>query len=228
MNFYISNKELDAQIAEIRRKIRLSMNGVVSEQMKISGISYKNNFGVSIPRLREIALEYKPNHDLCQRLWVLKIRETMILSTLLQPAEKFTPELAVERIKEIDQMEMVEQMCMNLLSKMPQAGELILMLIQSDSLWLQITGFMLTVRVYSRLNEAEIAAVISRAFELSDTKEFYLYKTIGLSLSRLCRRDTATAAFVVENIKIRFVSDSIAQNYIVNEVKLETDFLDNI
>ena len=215
MKFYISNNELDTQITEIRRKIRLSMNGIVSDQMKISGINYKQNFGVSIPRLKEIACDYKPNHDLCQRLWALKIRETMILSTLLQPVEKLTLELAIMRIKEIDQMEMVEQMCMNLLCKMQQPGELVLMLIRSDNLWQQITGFMLVVRVYNQLADSELASVLERAFELSDTNEFYLYKTIGLSLSRLCRRDAATAAFIAGNIKSQFVSGSVAQRYIL-------------
>ena len=74
MKFYISTPGLDTKISEIRRKIRLSMNGIVSEQMAQKGISYKINYGVSIPRIKEIAKDYAPDHDLAQRLWMLQIR----------------------------------------------------------------------------------------------------------------------------------------------------------
>ena len=89
MKFLLTNPKIDQQIAEIKRKIRLSMNGITSESMESGGIVYKKNFGVAIPRLREIAREYNPDHDLAQRLWMLKIRETMILATLLEEPEKF-------------------------------------------------------------------------------------------------------------------------------------------
>ncbi len=36
----------------------------------------------------------------------------MIMSTLLQPVEKFPCELALKRIDELDQIEIVEQICM--------------------------------------------------------------------------------------------------------------------
>jgi len=132
MDFYLSNTELDAQISEIRRQIRLSMNGIVSDQMKMNGIVYKHNYGVTIPRIKEIAKMYSSNHDLSQRLWMLKIRETMIMSTLLQPIEKFTCELALKRIDELDQIEIVEQICMNLLCKLRYANNLCVECVRSE------------------------------------------------------------------------------------------------
>ena len=63
MKYTLVNPKLDALIIEIRRKIRLSMNGIVSEQMVQNGIRYKKNYGVSIPRIKEIAAGYSPSHD---------------------------------------------------------------------------------------------------------------------------------------------------------------------
>lgn len=228
MNFYISNKELDDRISEIRRKIRLSMNGVVSDQMKISGIIYKQNYGVSIPRIKEIAKDYAPNHDLAQRLWLLKIRESMILSTLLQPVEKFPVAMALSRVNELDQMEMVEQICMNLLCKLPYAGNLAVQCVSSDRLWTRIAGFMLAVRAYNQLNDDEIKVIIDKAFQYADTEEFHLYKTIALCLSRLCRLNASVAGLISTKITSDFKADTVAQQYIANEVKHEMDFLDNI
>ncbi len=228
MDFYLSNTELDAQISEIRRQIRLSMNGIVSDQMKMNGIVYKHNYGVTIPRIKEIAKMYSPNHDLSQRLWMLKIRETMIMSTLLQPVEKFTCELALKRIDELDQIEIVEQICMNLLCKLRYANNLCVECVRSEKMWIQITGFILAARVYNQLNENETHIIIEKAFEGSTTTEFHLYKAIALCLSRFCRMNAQTAKLIEERLDMIFQKDSMAQQYIAGEVKQEILFLNSL
>lgn len=228
MEFYITNKELDGQISEIKRKIRLSMNGVVSDQMKNSGVTYKQNYGVAIPRLKEIAKGYSANHDLAQRLWLLKIRESMILSTLLEPVDKFTINMALSRVSELSQIEMVEQTCMNLLSKLPYANDLVIQCINSDRLWTRISGFILAARVYNQLNNEQVKVVTDKAFQYADTDEFYLYKSIALCLSRLCRLNASVAEQISAKINCDFGAGTVAQQYIGNEVKHEIDFLDNI
>ena len=119
MKYCLITPVLEAEIAEIRRKIMLSMNGITSEKMTQSGVVYKKNYGVAIPRIKEIASFYTPNSDLAQRLWIIGIRETMIIATLLQPVDRFTPVMANEWVDAIQQLELVEQTCMNLFSKLP-------------------------------------------------------------------------------------------------------------
>ena len=50
------SEELQQTIKEIKKQLRLSMNGVVSTLQRRQGLDYKINFGVEIPRLKEIAL----------------------------------------------------------------------------------------------------------------------------------------------------------------------------
>lgn len=225
MNFYISNPELDNTINEIKRKFKLSMNGITADYMKNSGIIYKLNFGVSIPRIKEIAQGYKPNSDLADRLWVIGIRETMIMSTLIQPIEGFKIEKAMSRIDGTDKMELVEQLSMNLLAKLPYATTLCTQCINSPRLWTQITGFMLLLRIYQQFSKSELIQLIDKTFELTNTDEFHLYKAIGLSLSRCCRKDASVAAYILEKIKMKADKDSDALRYIANELKQETEFL---
>jgi len=45
-------------IKEIKTQLRLSMNGVASQSMREKGLAYKINFGVELPRLKEIAKQY--------------------------------------------------------------------------------------------------------------------------------------------------------------------------
>lgn len=225
MKFFIENKELDDTIKDIRMRIRNLKNGEVADSMKQYGIIYKRNFGVDIPRLKEISSRYQQNHDLAQRLWALKIREMMILATLLQPADKFTPELADEWLLEVTNTELAEQTTMNLFSKLPFAAEIAINWINSNELWHQIVGFMLIARVWKTLSETQISEILERAVKMTDTDELMLYKSIALALSRVCRRDKETAELVLQQIDRFKDSEKISEKYIYNEISNEVSFL---
>jgi len=225
MKYYISNPELDSTIAEIKRKIRLSMNGIVSEQMRNSGIVYKNNYGVSVPRLKEIAAGYEKNHDLAQRLWNLGIRETMILATLIEPIEKLTYEATLKWIEEFNQTEIIELASMNVLSKLDFSDKLVIECISSENVWVQITGFTLAARIFARLNSEEINTCIERGFSLSDTENLPIYKSIAICLSRFCRKDKETALQILKKLENFPENASRSQQHISTEVKQEILFL---
>jgi len=225
IKYALTNPELDVQIVEIRRKIRLSMNGVVSEKMAQNGIVYKINYGVAVPRIKEIAADYVSNHDLAQRLWMLQIRETMIMATVLQPLDKFTPLIAQEWVAQFNQIEIIEQTTMNLFSKLSFADSLCLDWIQYDNIWVQITGFILAARIIDKLNQAQITVIIQNALDASSSDEFRLYKAVGLCLSRLCRKDKDTATFILKEIESLSQTTSVGQVYISAEVKQEILFL---
>ena len=226
MKYFIQNPQLEAIIKEIRKKIRLSMNGVVADKMKESGIRYKQNFGVDIPRLKQIAAEYSQNNDLAQRLWALQIRETMILATLLQPVDKFTPEMAEEWLSKLLQPEIVEQTSMNLLAKLPYAVSLSLRWVNSTELWHQITGFILAARVWNDFDDSEREKIIHRAIELSDTAEYHLYKSIALALCRLARVSSRVAEQLLQRISFMKNAGISSHAYIYSEVSREISFLD--
>ena len=201
------------------------MNGVVSEQMTQHGIIYKQNYGVSVPRLREMAKQYPKNHDLARRLWSLKIRETMILATLLEPEDTFSFELAFEMLEDIDQIELVEQACMNLFCKSPDAVKICRVLVKSNRFWEQIAGFTLSARIAEKLNDKETKSIVSDAIEKSTIENLHLYKAIALSLSRLSRRGKETADFIMKVIEPLSYSNNVGQQYISHEVKEEISFL---
>ena len=172
MKYYISTPDLDAQISEIRRKIMLSMNGITSEQMSERGILYKKNYGVAVPRIKEIASAYSQNHDLAKRLWNLQIRETMIMATMLEPSDKFTIELAREWAEEFDQIEIIELSCMNLYARLSFANVLCIEWASSQKEWIQIAGFILAARVYKEFSPDQLNLIIQKAIEISEDDKF--------------------------------------------------------
>lgn len=86
--------ELKEQLKEIKTQLRLSMNGVASQSMREKGLVYKLNFGVELPRIKQIAAMFEKDHALAQALWKENVRESKILAGLLQPLESFCPEIA--------------------------------------------------------------------------------------------------------------------------------------
>ena len=46
-------------IKEIKAQFRLFMNGVVSQSMREKGLDYKLNFGIELPRIKEIAAKFR-------------------------------------------------------------------------------------------------------------------------------------------------------------------------
>ena len=63
------------EVRDIKKSLRLAMNGVVSTLQRRQGLDYKINFGVEIPRLKGIAGEHAKNSDLATALWQDNIRE---------------------------------------------------------------------------------------------------------------------------------------------------------
>jgi 3-methyladenine DNA glycosylase AlkD len=225
MKYCVPNPRLDALISDIRRKIRLSMNGIVSDKMTQSGIEYKKNYGVSIPRIKEIASAYSPNHDLAQRLWFLQVRETMIMATILEPINAFTPALAQSWISQINQIELAEQVNMNLFCKLTFSPSLCCEWVQSDNVWKQISGFILAARIVDKLSTVETIFLIDKAVELSVTSNLHLYKAQALCLSRMCRKDKETVDYLQNHLHLIACLPSTSQQYILSEVKQEIFFL---
>lgn len=228
MKFYIANEQLDAQILKIKQEIKLSMNGETAESMTKKGLIYKKNYGVELTDLREMAKYLTPSPDLAQRLWITGWRETLILSVFLQPLDGFTKKQALERIIESPQKEIIDILCLYLLSKTDFATKLTVELVQHDNENCRVAGFMLASRIYNQLTDIQIDELIDKSIALSTTEIYPLYKSIAICLGRLCRTNSENAAkiaHVVENFQHSILP---SHSTIADEVKQELVFLDNL
>jgi len=228
MELFLTNDEIESKINDIKQKIMLSMNGIVSDKMSKSGIIYKQNYGVSIPRIIEISKSYAPDSQLAKFLWAMQIRETMMLSVLIEPVNSFKTDLAKKRISEIKQLDLAEFASMYLFNKLTYSNELCIYCIFTDEMWPQITGFMIAGRIIEIINENEIRRITDRAFVLSCTNEFRLCRPIAGFLSKLCRKDKETAYYILNKIDKFKTSEIFGQQYIFETVEQEIKFLNLI
>src|SRR5690554_3458507 len=134
-------------IKQIRTDLRLSMNGAVSASMRDKGVNYKMNFGVGIPRIKQISEKYGKDKHLAEILWNEDVRELKILATMIYPLEYFSKENANKWISEGFDQEMREQLCKNLFQSLPYADELVEDWIKSKSEDIRATGYWLFARL---------------------------------------------------------------------------------
>jgi len=114
MDFILDNQETEKKFQQILKLINLRKSGEVADLMKLKGIRFKHNLGVSIIDLREIAAQFEPDHLLALKLWNKQWRETMILATLTDEPKLVTEEQIDYWTKTFENTEIAEQASANL------------------------------------------------------------------------------------------------------------------
>ena len=127
------------------------MNGVISQSLREKGLKYRLIFGVELPRLKEIAAGYEPNHELAQALWKEDIRECKILAAYLQPVESFYPEIADIWVEQIHNSELADYVCMALFRRLPYASQKAFQWIASGERMPMYIGFRLMTHLFATL-----------------------------------------------------------------------------
>ena len=137
-------------VRQIKAQLRLFMNGVLSQSLREKGLQYRLIFGVELPRLREIAANYEPNHELAQTLWKEDIRECKILAAYLQPTDTFDSELADFWMESIHNTELADYVCMALFRRLPYASQKAFQWMASETRIEVYTGFRLMTHLIAQ------------------------------------------------------------------------------
>ncbi len=222
------NEQTNEQIKEIKRTLRLFMNGAVSRSMREKGLIYKLNFGVELPRIKEIAAGYRKEHALAQALWKEEIRECKILAGLLQPTESFYPEIADIWVEDICTIEIAELTCMNLFQHLPYAPAKSFQWIAEERLYVQICGFLTIARLLGKRGDMEervtnefldqaVASFLSGPYLLRRAVTTALHSFMQQSQSHafgVCRRvdGMKNASTQAEQLLYNWVSKEVLSN----------------
>lgn len=152
----MEQNDIKETIRKIKTELRLSMNGIASTYMRENGLAYKLNFGVEIPRLRDLAATLPHDHDLAQALWKENIRECKLLAGMLQPVDTFYPEIADIWMESMTTVELVQHTVQNLFCRLPYASDKAFQWIADERSLYQICGYLILARLFmqgNRLNE---------------------------------------------------------------------------
>lgn len=221
--------DVKLQIQEIRTKLRLAMNGVVSQSMREKGLNYKLNFGVELPRIKEIAAGYEKNHDLAQALWKEDVRELKILAGFLQPIDSFYPDIADIWVENIHNPEIAEMTCMSLFQYLPYAADKAFQWMADDREYFQLCGFLLIARLLAKgsaLNDRAEAEFLDQALTAAQSEELVLpRKAAILALKKFGSQNEANAKKLIKQINFFKHSDNEELKAAYDEIRFEIEYL---
>ena len=220
---------LHDQLKAIKTQLRLAMNGAASQSMREKGLVYKLNFGVELPRIKEIAALFPKDHQLAQALWKEEIRECKILATLLQPIESFYPEIADIWVERITTQEIAELASMNLFQHLPYAPQKSLQWMASEEPMTQACGLLtaarllmkkgdLTERAENELLDQSITAFVAGPYVVRSAAAALLRRYMQGSDAHsftLCRRveEMKNSSNQAEQQLYQLVEQEVGQNF---------------
>ena len=207
--------DVKEQIREIKKQFRLFMNGIVSQSMREKGLEYKVNFGIELPRLKEIAGKFEKNHDVAQALWKENIRECKILAGLLQPLDTFYPEIA-------------ELTCMNLFQHLPYASEKAFQWIADEGEYFQFCGYMILARLLMKGNEMNERAeneLIDQALAALQSEGGLVCRGASTALRRYASQRAENTKKLLKILAPLAASGNSSLVALVEDIKLEAESL---
>ena len=145
----------DHLIKQILKEIKLKENGPASEAMSRMGLKYKQNYGVAVPEMRQIALKYKGNSKLSEELLKIESRETKILGILVADPETISEKQINAILDGINNIELAEQSCINLFEKIPACRNKAVKWIAQENQWIKVTGYLIFSRIAQKNDDLE-------------------------------------------------------------------------
>lgn len=224
----IAMEEIDEWVKKIRSDLRLTMNGVISTSMREKGMDYRMNFGVDIPKLREMAARYPASAELAETLWRTETRELKILGTMLFPSADFSKSRAGQWASEIPNQEIREQVCMNLFQGLGFANELVREWCASGDENLRATGFWLFARLVwsdaAALAAVDVRALVDGAVEnLADTSSVVRRAALG-ALKCAGRNKPEIATYILEVLSPFQDSDNPEEREVFDALRFEFQY----
>lgn len=215
--FLLYDEKTDRKVAEIKRLIFLSMNGVVSESIERKGVFYKKNFGVSLYRLKQIAEKFEKDALLAAQLWNLHYRETMILAVFLQPIDKFSLEKAMEWSNEIQTLELAEIASKYLFSKVIFSENFATKKLADEASLQLAIGFLTLAEIVENVAEEKLFLPKKLAF-FQAAKSPELCRAIVVFLQKMVTKSERLKQEIIKDIAQMKNSECYAERLICEEL----------
>ena len=220
IKYFTVNEEIENQIKSIRRAIYLSMNGICAENIDNAGIEYKQNFGVSWARLCKIAQNYTPNYELAERLWLMSIRETKLLATLLCPPQELTAERLAEWTAGITTIELAEIFAFALLRKTTNLTKEILQLEQSENHLLRLTAYHTLARQTNNIDIDTLQTTIEH-INPQDLDEISAFRAIESLVTNITFRTSDLNHIINNKLEEIKTHPTTYSNQLIENLKFE-------
>ena len=188
------------------------------------GINPSNTYGVSIPKLRELARQIGRNHRLAQRLWSSGVHEARMLAALIDSPERVTEQQMESWVKDFDSWDVCDGCCGNLFDKTEFAYSKAVAWSKRPEEFVKRAGFVLMAQLAVHDKEANdrkfdnFFSIIRR--EATDHRNF-VKKAVNWALRQIGKRNRHLNQLAVETAKEIRNIDSKAAKWIAADALRE-------
>ncbi len=188
------------------------------------GIQTSTAFGVSVPKLRELARKIGRNHELAEQLWKTGTHEARILATMIDSPDEVTPDQMERWAKDFDSWDVVDGSCGNLFDKTPYAIRKAIEWCRRPEEYIKRAGFVLMAELAfhdkKASNETFVRFLPFIIKEASDQRNF-VKKAVNWALRQIAKRNTALNKAAVRTAKQIARSDSKAARWVAADALRE-------
>lgn len=214
-------RDINKEVLEIKKSLRLSMNGIVSAHQRKQGLDYKINFGVEIPRLKALATEYDKSRELATKLWNSSIRECKMLAIFLMPTEEFTIADATEWIASAPFTEIADHLAMNLLSKLDNVQDSALQWIENDKGLFSYCGFLTLSHIFRKgkaLNKEQESTYFMNIAKILGKENRSIHPLINSAYTSLMHYLEIDEDNKLERLQDAVATTSVEENSILSDI----------
>jgi len=215
--------------ADIVKELKAQANPENVSGMQRFGIQGSDMLGVSIPALRAIAkkvvnLGEDERHAIAHELWETKIHEARILASMIDPPGKVGEAQMEHWVKDFDSWDLVDQVNMNLFSKIPEAYKKAIKWARRKQEFQKRAGFSLMAVLAWHDKEAddnkfiEFFDIIKK--EATDGRNF-VKKSVNWALRQIGKRSPKLKKFALETTNEILKIDNKTANWIAKDALRE-------
>ncbi len=202
---------------EIIKQLEAAGNEANRKGMKRYGIAVDKAFGVPLPFLRNMAKEYKKNHNLALQLWKTGFHEARMLATLVDDPAKVTEAQMDQWVHEFDSWDVCDQCCSNLFDKTPFAVEKIYEWTDSEHEYVRRAGFVMIACLAvhdKKRSDASFIKFLPLIIEHSTDPRNFVRKAVNWALRQIGKRNLALYAEALQLSKALMNSDNRTARWI--------------
>jgi 3-methyladenine DNA glycosylase AlkD len=208
----------------IIKRLETLSNPKIAKGMAWAGIHAHKVYGISIPRLREIARETGKNHALARELWASGIHEARLVACMIDDQRVVTEEQLESWVKDFDSWDLCDGCCGNLFDKTSFAYQKAVEWSSRQEEYVKRAGFvmMATLAVHDKKAKdapfLKFLPIIKR--ESTDDRNF-VKKALNWALRQIGKRNTSLNKAAIDTAKAIHNIESKTAKWIASDALKE-------
>jgi 3-methyladenine DNA glycosylase AlkD len=194
------------------------------EGMARYGINPRNNFGVSIYKLRPLAKEIGKNHELAIKLWDSDIHDARLLACFIDEPKKVTGEQMDSWAKDFDSWDICDQACTSLFDMTSFAWNKVFEWAEREEEFVKRSAFSLIAGLSvhdKKACDAEFEQFLPLIKKHSKDERNYVKKAVNWALRNIGKRNHKLNKKAIKTARDIQKIDSKTARWIANDAMRE-------